>query len=136
MNKIMAGALVVLVGCFAMSSCAHAQGWRWFAEHVHRTGQCGGVREVAASFYNTGTRTADGEPFIHSALTAASRPNGGWPMGAHVAIRNPQTGRSVTVRINDAGPWGEAWSVGVRLDLSPAAFRALGMTQSGWVCAE
>ena len=57
-------------------------------------------------------------------------------MGSLVHVSNPLTGRSVSVRINDAGPWGAAWNVGVRLDLSPAAFRALGMSQSGWVCAQ
>ena len=123
--------------CLALAcSPARAGGWDYFAAHVHPTGKCGGMREVGASFYDSGTRTASGEPFVLSAMTAASREPGGWPMGAHVSVRNPLNGRSVTVRINDRGPWGPAWSAGVRLDLSPAAFRALGMRQSGWVCAQ
>lgn len=117
------------------STAAQAAGWGWFAAHIHPTGKCGFGREVGASYYDTGTRTASGEPFVRSAMTAASRP-GGFAMGSLVHVSNPLTGRSVSVRINDAGPWGAAWNVGVRLDLSPAAFRALGMSQSGWVCAQ
>ena len=128
---------LMAVVCLALAStAARANGWEWYAAHVHRTGKCGFGREVGASFYDSGTRTASGEPFVLSQMTAASRDDGGWPMGSHVTVHNPSTGRTVTVRINDRGPWGPAWAAGVRLDLSPAAFRALGMTQSGWVCAQ
>lgn len=126
----LAGAIILFTGH------AQAAGWHWFADHVRPTGLCGSAREIAVSFYNTGIRTASGEPFIHSRLTAASRMPGGFAMGSYVHLRHPRTGHRVTVRINDAGPWGEAWRAGVRLDLSPAAFRALGLTQSAWVCAE
>jgi rare lipoprotein A len=123
---------VMLLG----TAISYAQGWEYFRLHVHPTGQCGGTREVGASFYNTGKWTASGERFDHSALTAASRTPGGWAIGEHVTVRNPRTGYAITVRINDHGPFGAAWSAGVRLDLSPAAFRALGMSQSTWVCAQ
>lgn len=135
MKTLLGIALAVFIVCLALSSCAYAGGWRYFHDHVRPTGRCGFGREVGASFYNSGYRTASGELFNVNALTAASRP-GGFAMGSSVHVSNPMTGRSVTVRINDAGPWGEAWAYGVRLDLSPAAFRALGMTQSGWVCAQ
>jgi len=118
----------------AATLSAQAGGWAYFRAHVHPTGRCGASREVGASFYDQGTRTASGERFDRGALTAASRP-GGFARGSQVHIRNPRNGREVTVRINDAGPWGAAWDAGVRLDLSPAAFHALGMAGSNWVCA-
>lgn len=133
--RITSGPPAAALAFVLATSAAQARGWDWFAAHVRPTGGCVGAREVGASFYDSGTRTASGERFDRSAMTAASRP-GGWPMGATVRVTNPKTGRSVTVRVNDAGPWGAAWAAGVRLDLSPAAFRALGMTQSDFVCAE
>lgn len=129
-------ALASLVAALFCVSSAHAGGWGYFRDHVHPTGRCGGAREVGASFYNTGYRTASGERFVHSAFTAASRTPGGWEIGSTVTVSNPLTGRSVTVRINDHGPFGAAWAYGVRLDLSPAAFHALGLRQSSWVCAQ
>lgn len=136
MNKILWGAIAIFVVTLIGVGLSHAQGWEYFRLHVHPTGQCGGTREVGASYYDTGKWTASGEPFIHSALTAASRTPGGWAIGEHVTVHNPRTGRTVTVRINDHGPFGAAWNAGVRLDLSPAAFRALGMSASEWVCAQ
>jgi rare lipoprotein A len=122
--------------CFVLAStAAQAGGWGYFRDHVHPTGKCFGAREVAASYYSDGSRTCTGERFNPGALTAASRP-GGFALGSSVTITNPENGRSVTVRINDCGPWGPAWAYGVRLDLSPAAFRQLGMRATQWVCAQ
>jgi len=124
-------ALAVIVTLVLFVIPASAQGWDWFAAHVHPTGKCGGAREVGASMYNSGYRTSSGERFDPNALAAASNAGG---FSGHVSIRNPLTGQSITVRVNDTLPHGKAWSVGVRLDLTPAAFHALGMRQSGWVC--
>jgi len=54
-----------------------------------------------------------------SAMTAAHRT---LPFGSHVRVTNKRNGRSVTVRINDRGPFVR----GRVIDLSPAAARALG----------
>jgi hypothetical protein len=116
-------------------------GWEYFAQAVRPSGRCGGDREVGASYYDSGRWTSSGERFDPSALAAASNVGGfGFdgrkPNGTSVRIRNPATGLSVTVRINDTLPnTGAAWRAGDRLDLTPAAFRALGMKGSGWVCA-
>jgi rare lipoprotein A len=54
------------------------------------------------------------------------------PFGTRVVVRNQRTGRSITVRINDRGPF-----VGGRIiDLSTGAKNALGMGGLAPVCLE
>ncbi|MFI7615221.1 septal ring lytic transglycosylase RlpA family protein [Nonomuraea terrae] len=85
---------------------------------VIASGSCG------ASYYGEGQMTASGERFNPSAMTAAHKT---LPMGSRVRVTNPDTGESVTVRINDRGPF-----VGGRcLDLSEGAFAALGDLSAG-----
>ena len=78
-----------------------------------------------ASWYGpgfAGHRTADGEIFDPNKLTAASP----WlPFNTVVRVTSTVTGESVTVRINDRGPFGR----GV-LDLSAHAARMIGL--QGW----
>ena len=78
-----------------------------------------------ASWYGpgfAGQRTADGEIFDPSKLTAASP----WlPFNTMLQVTDLETGRSVVVRINDRGPFGR----GV-LDLSAHAAQIVGL--SGW----
>src|ERR1700722_9756080 len=62
-----------------------------------------------------GKKTANGERFDPRAMTAAHRH---LPFGTWVDVRRPDTGRSVRVRINDRGPWGDSRRV---IDLSRAA---------------
>jgi len=57
-----------------------------------------------------------------------------WPIGTTLTVTNPKNGRSITVRINDTGPWGIAYKMGARLDLARGAARQLGMTASQYVC--
>jgi rare lipoprotein A len=71
-----------------------------------------------------GQPTASGESYNPNDLTAAS-PN--LPMGSTVKVTNPETGRSVTVRINDRGPLGHGRS----LDLSKSAAEKIGITDKG-----
>src|SRR5580700_2123925 len=72
-----------------------------------------------ASVYSEGTHTASGERLVPSALTAAHRT---LPFGTMVRVTNQSNGRSVTVRINDRGPFVK----GRIIDVMPAAARALG----------
>jgi rare lipoprotein A len=68
---------------------------------------------------HAGKKTASGERMNPSAMTAAHRT---LPFGSQVRVTNKRNGRSVTVRINDRGPFVR----GRVIDLSPAAARALG----------
>ncbi|MFC4531963.1 septal ring lytic transglycosylase RlpA family protein [Sphaerisporangium dianthi] len=77
-----------------------------------------------ASYYDEGQMTASGERFNPNAMTAAHKT---LPMGSRVRVTNPGTGKTVTVRINDRGPY-----IGGRcLDLSRAAFDAIGNLGTG-----
>jgi rare lipoprotein A (peptidoglycan hydrolase) len=123
-----------IVALAAASICvapAYAGGWETVHRYVHRTGKCGAHREVLASYYWTGTRTANGERFNPHGMTAASRE---YAFGRMVSVSNPMTGRRCVVRINDRGPWGIAYRMGARLDLALGAARCLGMTQTAYLC--
>jgi rare lipoprotein A len=79
-----------------------------------------------ASFYVHDTQTASGEKFDPSQLTAAHRT---LPFGTRVRVTNMANGRSVTVRINDRGPYIRGRTV----DVSSSAAQALQMTERGVV---
>ncbi|QUS40560.1 septal ring lytic transglycosylase RlpA family protein [Tardiphaga alba] len=83
------------------------------------------VESCIASHYGVGDgyhgrRTASGERFNTHAMTAAHRTR---RFGSRVTVTNLANGRSVTVRINDRGPFVR----GRCIDLSHAAARAIGM---------
>ncbi len=77
-----------------------------------------------ASFYTEDQQTASGEKFDTHDLTAA-HPT--LPFGTRLRVTNVETGRSVTVRINDRGPY----VPGRVVDVSHSAADALGMVESG-----
>jgi rare lipoprotein A len=77
-----------------------------------------------ASFYTEGTQTANGEKFDTHQLTAA-HPT--LPFGTRLRVTNVATGRSVTVRVNDRGPF----VPGRVVDVSYAAAATLGMVEGG-----
>jgi rare lipoprotein A len=77
-----------------------------------------------ASFYTEGTQTASGERFDTHELTAA-HPT--LPFGTRLRVTNVATGRSVTVRVNDRGPF----VPGRVVDVSYAAAETLGMVGGG-----
>jgi rare lipoprotein A len=77
-----------------------------------------------ASFYTEGQQTASGEKFDTNDLTAA-HPT--LPFGTRLRVTNVTTGRSVTVRVNDRGPY----IPGRIVDVSHSAASALGMVESG-----
>ncbi|MEH6565639.1 MAG: septal ring lytic transglycosylase RlpA family protein [Halopseudomonas sp.] len=82
-----------------------------------------------ASYYSSrlhGRRTASGEPYDETALTAA-HPT--LPFGTLVKVTNLYNERSVVLRINDRGPF-----VGHRIiDVSQVAAEQLGMIRAGSV---
>lgn len=77
-----------------------------------------------ASFYSEGARTASGEKFDPNELTAA-HPT--LPFGTKLRVTNQATGRSVTVRVNDRGPY----VPGRVVDVSYSAAQELGMVGRG-----
>ena len=82
----------------------------------------GPVLTGEASWYNTGTTTANGEHFDPSAMTAAHK-----TLRFGTLLRVTYQGRSVVVRINDRGPY-----AGNRvLDLSQGAARVIGLEGPG-----
>ena len=82
-----------------------------------------------ASTYAGGSRTANGEHYNHMGISAAHK---SLPFGTRVVVRNQRTGRSITVRINDRGPF----VAGRIIDLSTGAKNALGMDGLASVCLE
>jgi rare lipoprotein A len=108
------GVLLILVGVILG---AFVVMWR---TPVYAATVCHGKQGIA-SWYGTesGRRTANGERFPTREATAAHRT---LPFGTRVRVTDMATGRSVTVRINDRGPYIR----GRIIDLSPAAARALG----------
>jgi rare lipoprotein A len=119
---------------------SHALGTRRVAYHYarlhHEASRHAGTRHVEASVprthaehgyegsglasvYSDG-RTASGEHMNPGAMTAAHRT---LPFGTMVTVVNNRNGRSVTVRINDRGPFVH----GRVIDLSPAAARVIGV---------
>jgi rare lipoprotein A len=79
-----------------------------------------------ASVYANGdghawSKTANGERVNPNALTAAHK---SLPFGTRVTVTNKRNGRSVTVRINDRGPFVR----GRIIDLTPAGASAIGVS--------
>jgi rare lipoprotein A len=77
-----------------------------------------------ASFYGHDSETASGERFNAGELTAAHRT---LPFGTRVRVTNVATGRSVTVRVNDRGPF----VPGRVVDVSYSAAETLGIIGRG-----
>lgn len=117
---------LVLAWPITSSAQAHSRGYAWFFAHSRPQGTCSG-RHIVATFYASGRRTASGQIFDPSRYAAAHRT---LPFGSRVMVTNPQNGSSVTVVINDRGPF----TRGVTLDLSRGAARAIGMYRTQWVC--
>jgi len=95
----------------------------WRTATVGRSSTSGGGSTGVAGYYR-GSRTASGERFAAGGLTA-SHPN--LPFGTRVRVTNLSNQRSVTVRINDRGPF----TTNRSLDLSYGAASAIGMTGAG-----
>jgi peptidoglycan lytic transglycosylase len=88
--------------------------------HTDVAGGGGGL----ASFYTEGTKTANGETFNTRELTAA---HPSLPFGTKLRVTNVSTGQSVTVRVNDRGPY----VPGRVVDVSYSAAEQLGMVKGG-----
>lgn len=115
------------VALLALTACGHRSGSRSTAESPSPSAATlppqqmsahGTAGWVGQEF--SGRTTANGEIFDPMLMTAAHRT---LPFGTLLDVRNPKTGQSVRVRVNDRGPY-----VGDRLiDLSYAAAQQIGL---------
>lgn len=94
------------------------------SSHVASKGSYGGGSSGMASYYWQGQMTASGARFNPGGMTAAHRT---LPFGTKVLVTNRNNGRSVTVTINDRGPFIK----GRIIDLSSGAAGVIGMKGSG-----
>jgi rare lipoprotein A len=92
-----------------------------------RISHCSTGEYIISAFYWEGTHTASGARFDPDGMTAAHRT---LPFGTHLVVLNPRNGKTVTVTINDRGPFVK----GVTLDLSRGAAKAIGLQGTGAVC--
>lgn len=113
----------LLLGQLLVAGIIIAAAALWLQAMPVHAAECRG-QVVTASYYGpeSGNRTANGERFDGSGLTAAHR---SLPFGTK--LRVSYRGKSVVVRVNDRGPFIR----GRALDLSLAAARRIGMTKAG-----
>lgn len=91
---------------------------------VAGTASAGPVQCGKASWYAMTTITASGERANPNAMVAAHK---SLPFGTKVRVKNLNNGRSITVRINDRGPFIR----GRVIDLSRVAATKLGFKNQG-----
>ena len=96
---------------------------RQFVTHARTAGTPVGSYGLA-SFYAEGSQTASGEKFDPNELTAA-HPT--LPFGTRLRVTNIANGRSVTVRVNDRGPF----VAGRAVDVSYSAAERIGIIERG-----
>ena len=77
-----------------------------------------------ASFYSTGKVTANGERYNPSGISCAHRH---LPFGTQLRVTDTRTGKSISCRVNDRGPYIK----GRIVDLSYGAAQELGITGRG-----
>lgn len=83
--------------------------------------------QMTTSWYGAkfaGRQTANGEIFDPNLMTAAHKT---LPFGTELELTNPDTGKTVIVRVNDRGPFIK----GRHLDVSRAAAEVLGFKDDG-----
>lgn len=98
-----------------------------FATQAYGGSGGGDLGSGSASYYSNefaGRRTASGERFNPSAMTAAHRTAA---FGTRIRVTHIGNGKNVVVRINDRGPFVK----GRIIDLSYAAAKKIGLHHSG-----
>ncbi len=123
-NRSRLGSICVLLIVCAMG-CGSSPPHQGRPKHHAATGR---VQIGYATWYGPGLHgrpTASGELFDRHALTAAHRT---LRLGTRVRVTNRNNGRSVIVRINDRGPFGNKNRI---IDLSEHAAQILGIIKAG-----
>ncbi|MBX3204906.1 MAG: septal ring lytic transglycosylase RlpA family protein [Labilithrix sp.] len=90
----------------------------------------GEIKSCKASYYQSGSKTANGESFNPNGMTAAHRT---LPFNTMLRVKNTANGKSVDVRINDRGPFGSSTRC---LDLARGAFAAISPLSAGVITVE
>ncbi|MDR0927913.1 MAG: septal ring lytic transglycosylase RlpA family protein [Ignavibacteria bacterium] len=115
--------ILIAVSIIALTACTST------ARFSNASDKDSGTIRGYASYYHdkfNGRKTANGEVFAQSKLTAAHRE---LPFGTIVRVTRVSNGKSVLVRINDRGPFVD----GRIIDLSLAAAKELDMINDGVV---
>jgi rare lipoprotein A len=133
-NAWMSRCVALVVAGAAVAACAHSEAVP-SREPAYETAAVNGEpqprNEVLlgyATWYGAalaGHRTASGEPFDPSKMTAAHR---SLPFGTWVDVTRVDTGQTVRVRITDRGPFGHPERI---IDLSHEAAKELGVLKAG-----
>ncbi len=90
------------------------------------------LKKGKATYYHgkfVGRKTTSGQVYRHEKLTAAHKT---LPFGTVVTVTNPRNGKSVTVTINDRGPFHKH----LMIDLSQAAAKQIGIYSLGVAAVE
>lgn len=118
--------VIVAVLAIALSNCAATKEAR-HTRHKDSIKTANPDFTGIASWYGpgfNGRKTASGERFNMHKLTAAHKT---LPFGTVLEITNPENNKSITVKVNDRGPFIK----GRVLDLSYAAAKAIGILGAG-----
>lgn len=130
---------ILVIGIISfLVMCTSAPRYHYNEPATSKTGYKGtpmlipGVQNTAilnASYYGhqdgfDGGKTANGEIFNKNDMTAAHKT---LPFGTILKVTYPVTGKSVTVRINDRGPF----TLGRDIDLSYGAAKQIGLVGAG-----
>lgn len=92
------------------------------APTIAQAKQCGSASWYGPGFH--GRTTANGERFDQNQMTAAHKR---LPFGSKIRVTNQLNGKSLTLRVNDRGPFAK----GRILDASAAAAKKLGFMRRG-----
>lgn len=127
-GRFLVAAVLLASGCGLVSMPAYR-----YTGVTARQAVIGGlILRGYASWYGEafhGRKTANGETYDMNALTCAHRT---LPFGTVLRVTNTVNGRTVTVRVNDRGPYVS----GRIVDLSRAAAAEIDMLESGTALVE
>lgn len=124
-------AVAALVG---IATSAEARGHAWFVKNTRPGSACSPAQPT--TYYGEGHRNADGSSFNRNGHSAASVD---YPFGTILRVVNSQNGAEVLVTVKDRGPARWIYNLGIHLDISLGAARAIhlgqnGRFESGWTC--
>ncbi len=123
--RIILAVFAIAIGAAIPASQAEARGWAWFVSNIKSGPHCAGK---PTTMYGDGHHNADGSRFNPSGLSAATYD---YPFGTILNVTNCANGKSVQVVVKDRGPAPYQRSLGIRLDLSHGAARAIALGQNG-----